>query len=433
MKKISRIMAFVLVAMLLCATFAGCAKAVKDPILESGKQQISLAFYEFMLSRMKGELARDKHDVSAQSDFWGQTASSTEQTREQYYNALVLDRCKNYLAAAILFDEEGLNLSDAELAEIDEEIAFYVEYDGKNSEEKLDAILSKYGADTDELREIYIIEAKYRKLMTRLYGADGSQVADTVKQEYYEQNYYRFKQILISNFYYEYQKDELGNVIYFDPETSKPIYDTKNGKVHYDEDGERVVDAFGVVIYFDEQGNALYDTEKGYPTPTLDNNGEAIVYKYTDAEMAERYASAVSLMSSLKKGNYAAFEAEMPKWAIYSGANDYYPDGYYLSRVESDGYGQYMLDILSSLEKMSNGDIECIESEHGYHIVMKYELDDGKFGDSAYAEWFASFNTSIQNKLFLDRCGKIYQNITVNEENIKKARSIVEIGTNYNY
>lgn len=433
MKKISRIMAFALVAVILCATLAGCANTVKDPILESGKQQISLAFYEFMLSRMKGELARDKNDVSAQSDFWSQSVTSTGQTREQYYNALVLEQCKNYLAAAMLFDEEGLTLSDAELAEIDEEIAFYVEYDGKKSEEKLDAILSKYGADTDELRSIYIIEAKYRKLMTRLYGTDGSQISDTVKEEYYEQNYYRFKQILVSNFYYEYQKDELDNVIYFDPETSKPIYDTKNGEVHYDDDGERVVDSFGVVIYFDEQGNVLYDTEKGYPTPILDENGEAIVYKYTDAEMAERYACVLGLMNKLQKGNYAAFEAEMPKWEIYSGADDYYPDGYYLSRIESDGYGQYMLDILSSLEDMDNGDIGYIESEHGYHIVMKYALDEGKFGDGEYAEWFASFNESLQNKLFLDRCGKIYQNITVNEENLKKARSIVQIGTNYNY
>ena len=433
MRKISRIMAFLLCAVLLSATLAGCAGAVKDPIMESGEQEISLAFYELMLSRMKGELAREKHDVSAGSDFWSQTVASTGQTREQYYNALVLDRCRTYLAAAVLFDEEGLSLSEAELAEIDDEIAFYVEYDGKGSEEKLDAILSKYGADTEELRQIYVIEAKYRSLMTRLYGADGSQIADNVKEEYYEQNYYRFKQILVSNFYYEYQKDAFGNVIYFDPETAKPVYDSKNGKVHYDDEGERVVDSFGVVIYFDEQGAVLYDTSKGYPTPTLDENGQAIVYKYTDAEMAQRYSSAVSLMGQLKKGNYSAFEAEMPKWEIYSGADAYYPDGYYLSRVEADGYGQYMLDILESLENMEDGEIKLVESEHGYHIVMKYALDDGKFGDGEYAEWFASFNESLQNKLFLDKCGRIFDNITVNQKNLDKARSIANIGVNYNY
>lgn len=433
MKRTSRILAFFAAVVLLCAALAGCAQTVKQPIIEYEDQGISLAFYEFMLSRMKGELARDKQDVSAGSDFWTQKVESTGQTREEYYNELVLERCKNYLSAAVLFDEEGLTLTESELAEIDEEIAFYVEYDGKNSKNKLDAILSKYGVDSEELRKIYIIEAKYRKVMALLYGTDGSQIADTVKQEYYEQNYYRFKQILVSNFYYEYQKDDLGYTIYFNPETSKPIYDTKNGTPRYNEDGNYIRDSYQVPIYYDEQGKPLYDTEKGYPTPTLDDNGQAIVYKYTESEMAERYESMVHLMNTLKEGNFAAFEAEMPAWEIYSGADAYYPDGYYLSRVESSGYGKYMLDILSSLEKMGVGDIECIESEYGYHIVMKYELDEGRFTDGEYAEWFANFNQAVQNKLFTDKCSGIYDKITVNEENLKAARSIVKIGTNYTY
>ena len=333
----------------------------------------------------------------------------------------------------MLFDREGKELTDAELASIDEEISFYIEYDGKGEEEKLDAILSKYGADVEQLREIYVIEAKYRKLMARLYGVDGSQIADTVKQEYYEQNYYRFKQILVSNFYYEYQKDLYGLTIYFDPETSKPIYDTQNGSVKYDAFGARLKDEFGVEIYFGSDGQPLYNTQRGYPSPTLDDNGEAIVYKYSDAEMAERELLAENLMNSLTEGNFAAFEAEMPEWEIYSGADAYYADGYYLSRIESDGYGKYMLDILSSLEGMDVGDIKCIESEYGYHIVMKYELDEGKFGDGEYAEWFEGFNTALQNKLFLDKCKSIFEKIDLNDENLEKARSITEIGTNYNY
>jgi hypothetical protein len=82
---------------------------------------------------------------------------------------------------------------------------------------------------------------------------------------------------------------------------------------------------------------------------------------------------------------------------------------------------------------MNEGDIECIESEYGYHIIMKYELDEGRFTDGEYAEWFESFNESLQNKLFLDKCKGIFEKITENEENLKAARSIVKIGTNYTY
>ena len=74
-----------------------------------------------------------------------------------------------------------------------------------------------------------------------------------------------------------------------------------------------------------------------------------------------------------------------------------------------------------------------IESEYGHHIVMKYALDEGRFSDKEYAEWFASFNDSIITKLFLDKCKSFYDSINVNEENLAKARSITRVGTNYDY
>ena len=64
----------------------------------------------------------------------------------------------------------------------------------------------------------------------------------------------------------------------------------------------------------------------------------------------------------------------------------------------------------------------------GFEVV-----DEGKFGDGEYAEWFEGFNTALQNKLFLDKCKSIFEKIDLNDENLEKARSITEIGTNYNY
>ena len=158
----TRVAALVIAAIMLCIFTVSCGGS--GALLKYGDNEISLSFYELMLSRMKGELARKKLDVESDSEFWSYTDASGK-TREEYYGELVLDRCKNYLAALELFETEGLTLTDAELAAIDEEIAFYIEYDGQGSRNKLDAILSKYGTDTDGLREIYVIEAKYKKLM----------------------------------------------------------------------------------------------------------------------------------------------------------------------------------------------------------------------------------------------------------------------------
>ena len=305
----------ILCLVMLCTALSACANWVKSPVLEYEGQGISLEMYEFLLSRMKGTLARNKYDVTPLSEFWGEKHPGSEKTNEEYYNQTILDNCKNYLAALILFDEEGLRLTSSDIAAMEEEIAFYIDYDCKGDEKKFDAILSKYGTDTEGLRRIYEIEAKYKTVLTALYGANGSQIADSVKEEYYKQNYYRFKQILVSNFYYEYHKDEAGDTIYFNSENGKPIYDEK-GEFHYDDKGNRITDKFGVAIRYDENGKILYDTEKGYPAPTTDDKGAAIQHKYSEEEMNARKEKMQEIIEAAKgrqhrgiRGTYARVAA----------------------------------------------------------------------------------------------------------------------------
>lgn len=427
-----RISCALLCIIMLCGVFSSCANAVKSPVLEYDKYGISLEMYEFLLSRMKGTLARNKYDVTPLSEFWSEKHPGSDKTNEQYYNDTILENCKNYLAALVLFEEEGLELSKADLAAIQEEIDFYIEYDCKGDRSKLDGLLSKYGTDTEGLQKIYEIEAKYQMLLTSLYGANGSQIADSVKEEYYQDNYYRFKQILVSNFYYEYQKDDEGNVIYFDSESGKPVYDEK-GEYHYKEDGNRVTDKYGVPIRYDKDGNILYDTEKGYPAPTTDDKGNAIQHEYSLKDMEARKEKMQEMIDGISTGDFSAFEAKMPEWELYAGATDYYPDGYYLSDLESSGYDENMLEILEALKEMEIGETRVIESEAGYHVIMKYELDKGKYSDSNYTGWFESFTQSLVIKLFLNRCEKFYADIEINEKNLGKARSIKSLGTNYDY
>ena len=149
--------------------------------------------------------------------------------------------------------------------------------------------------------------------------------------------------------------------------------------------------------------------------------------------MAERKTAAEEIVNTVNKGNYSAFEAKMPDWTIVEGSEESYPDGYYLSELESGGYEDYLVDILDALESMEPGEMAVVESEYGYHVIMKYDLDSGKYSDSAYSEWFESFTDSLINKLFADRCEKYFDKMTVNEENLAKARSITKIGTNYDY
>lgn len=426
-----RLIALLLSLSTLGVMLSSCAlRRVEDPVLECKGEAISLSFYEYLLSRMKGTLARNKYDVKSDSFWEKQTADGS--TLEEHYNASILDSCRTYLAAMVMFEEEGLKLSDETLASIEEEIAFYIDYDGKGDEDAFNEILAEYGTDVDGLREAYINQAKYEYLVSSLYGADGSLIADTVKEEYYRESYYRFKQVLIPNFYYEYQRDAEGNVIYFDSETGKPLYDKEKGTYVYDAEGNRVKDSYGCTIYYDTDGNIVYDTEKGKPSVELDSKGEGKRYYYSDAEMAERKALSEEIFSSLTDGNVAAFESAMEKYNVVYGEESY-PDGYYLSDIEGAGYDEYLIRIFSALKELDEGEIAYVETDYGYHVIMRYELDEGKYADKLYAEWFTGFTNSLVNKLFLDKCEKIIPDIKEVPENLERAKSIKDIGINFDY
>ena len=89
--------------------------------------------------------------------------------------------------------------------------------------------------------------------------------------------------------------------------------------------------------------------------------------------------------------------------------------------------------MLEGLKTAEVGDTVLVESEYGYHVIMKYALDEGKYADGNYAEWFTAFNDSLIAELFAEKCQPIKANITVNEENLKAAESIKTVGTNTDY
>ena len=419
--------------MALCACNTG-SKNAPDALLEYKGESIPASFYSLLLSRMKGSLSVSGYDVRS-AEFWSETVEGTTLTYEEYFNASVLESCKNYLCALVLFGEAGLTLPASVKAEIEEEIEFYISlgYIGGGDVEKFNALIEKYGVDADSLKVAYEIEAKYSYLLSYLYGSDASLVRATVKEEFYEDNYYRFKQILLPNFYYLYETDEFGGEIYFDEESGRRLYDDENGSVRYDENGSRIKDKNGDTIYFDDEGNILYDKVNGKRSVILDENGEAKQYAYTDAEIAERGEQAREILALLASCDEATFEAKMAEYNVSYGESESYPDGYYLSRVESAGYSDYMLEMLEALEAADVGDTLLVESEYGYHVIMKYALDEGKYADGNYAEWFAAFNDSLISELFAEKCAPIKANITVNEENVKSAESIRTIGANTDY
>ena len=141
-------------------------------------------------------------------------------------------------------------------------------------------------------------------------------------------------------------------------------------------------------------------------------------------------------MASLTEGNFSEFEAKIKENVLVLGAVDEFDDGYYLSEIESAGYTgdvAYLSDILDMLKEMKVGEIGYYESDAGFHVIMKYDLEVGKYTEEGYESWFASLDSHIINDLFNARIKETLARIKVNEENLAKARSIRELGINYDY
>lgn len=438
-----KIISTALCGVMLLATFVGCSDKDKNPeretsadtspILECEGVELPLFFYEFMMSRVKGNLARDGHKVTT-PDFWYTEIEGDGRTVEEFYNSYVLDLCKNYLAALILFEKEGLTLPESTLASIEEEVQYYIDYDGDGDEEAFNASIKKLGIDAEALRRCYIIEAKYEYLMSYLYGG-GQLIGDVLREDYYREYYLSFKQILIRKYKYEFETDDDGNIIYFDT-TGKPIYDSKNGVVDYNDDGSRVTDKYGQSIYYDvSSGKILYDVENGKPAEKLDSKGNAIRIEYTEDELAERAALANEIVANIGKGSFEAFETKLDEIHGEEMIFEDSSEAYYVSRIEEENYLDYpyIKLILAELEDMEVGDVAIVESQEGYHIIMKYELEDEKYTDTQSSEWFANLDSKIILDLFKKRTSDVLPKIKENTDNLAKARSITRVGINYDY
>lgn len=451
-KRVSKValiaVAVFVAAALICGVLAAVILHMRVPVvMECDGQRISLPYYEFILSRLKGELYRGRYDVDS-ADFWESQMPDKGMTYEKYYTESALESCKVYLISLVLYEElvksgELAELPQSYYDQIDEDIQLYIDlgYVGGGSEDRFDEILSDYGVDADGLRDIYITEAKVQYVKDYLYGGDSaSKIGDSVKEEFYADNYYRFKHILIGSFYYKYIVDDSGNVMYFeDDDDGRVLYDKENGERHFGSDGNYLRDSQGTEIYFKrgtdpEQGLYAYDTKNGVTRFETDEDGQIKRYEYTAEEMKQRKQIADGLCD-IKVGDFDTFEKKGIDPSVntdYSGTFGV-TDGIYMSDIEASSYSGYMPELLSAVKKLEVGEICSVEAEDGYHVIMRYELDRGAYSDEAVQEWFKGFNSSLITKLFLEKCQSRFSSISIDADNLEKARHLKDIGANTDY
>lgn len=414
----------------------GCASGrLGTPLLELEDEVISENMFRLLMSRVKGNLALDGYSVGDEG-LWNTIAASDGTLYDEYIRQLILQDAKLNLAAAVMFDEEGLKLPAATTDAIDAEIERMINDAG--SKNALNAALSEFGANTDILRAVYVLEAKYAALMEHLYGGDGSRIGMNVLQEYVEGHMVCFRQLMIRSYAYVYEKDANGDDVWYLPsenngQVSNVAYDTVNGSTRLDEFGKKVIDKNGDTVYFTSTGRIAYDTQNGVRAFSYDAAGNMQTVGLSSDELAAHKATAAEVCVKAAAGGAPTFEALLAEYAA-TGDDAYLADGglCFLYTDHSNSY-DYLNDMADALGEMRTGDVRVIDTEYGYHVIMRYDVPSDAVSGGAYNDWFTDIPSRVTEELFAAKSAPYVEKIKVDADVFAALPTMKESGVNYYY
>ena len=391
-----------LALMLLVGAAVGCGSSKALMTLDG--ESLSVNVYELMLSIQKGNMAymiNYWYGNPNSEEFWGTVIDENNTTWDDYYSLAVYKKAKNLLAGAAIFDEMGLSLGDTVLKGIDKAIDDLIENDAAGSKKALNSILSQYGVNVNMYRDYKVLEAKSQALAEHLYGKGGSKIGASLKETFLKENYVAFQQIFIANYYYEFVTDENGDTVYY-TNSGAIAYDTEKGTPRVGEDGK--------FVYYTEDGRISYDTVNGKPSPVLDEKGEQKIANYTQEQMKERAALAVDLMD-LAGSDEAVFESLRETYSDEGMADGVLDQNlcYLATNVDYESIDMKFMDqIAEALTGIQIGETTVVPTDYGYHLVRRYDLEQGAYANSALAQWFTDstygvfdFINNLENQLFL--------------------------------
>ena len=426
-KLIPRLLCCLVALMLVLCTLVGCSSSGKT-LMSIGKQKLTVNMYELLLSRMKGTLAYNDYPVDS-DDFWNTITSAQGATHNDYFTLSIQEEAKMMLIKLYLFEEKyQLTLPDSYYEKIDEYIDDTLTYLHNGSKTEFNRVLSEYGVNMKMLRENYIIEDKIDYLKSHL----SSLTSDTAREEYYQDNYVRFRQILLPLYQYLYETDEFGDTIYFKDEFSDRISDDTKGQTKVGTDGKTVTDKNGDVVYYTEDGHIAYNKKNGVIRGIdKDNDG------YTDYEMLdEEGAKAIvklanDLTELIVAGDFSTFEdygADLCEQEIWNA----YPNGMYIN-LEKNYPVAYIDDMQKELNTMKDGDVALIESDNAYHLIMKYPLDEGGYKNKENQDWFEEFEDEMITEVLNSMCQEYMDDVVVDKKVLATAKDMKTIGANKDY
>ncbi len=371
MNRIKKICLCGICLLLMLSCSLGCASLGK-PLMTLGESELTVHMVSLFLSRLKGTLT-----FSSGGEVLWDTIVDNEKgtTYNDFYTAQGIEAAKTYLAALHVFEQEDLELPEAEIQRVDAEMEQLIEEAG--SKAALNEELAQYGANVNILREVYLIEAKMDAVIDHLYGEDGSLIAENVKDTYYRENYRRYKQIFLPLYEFVYETDETG-------------------------ESYRI----------------------------RDDEGNYMIRELTEEELKERERTKNQILSLAKTGDETGFDALVKEYDQEPNeSSKTYPGGIYLS--DDDGT---IAEVTEAVFDMEVGEIRTVIPEDGYgvYIIMRYELEEQGYALDANKAFFGTFLNDLKKDLIGEYLERYKAEIVVDAE-LAKTVDIKSVGANVYY
>lgn len=395
MKIIKKITAVTLALVMLALSLVGCS-SLGTPVMELGGTEITANMVEFWLSRYKaqfehyyGNAVINQYGLDKVDQFWPLVANAeTGETYDDVMSGFIYENAQTYLCSLYLFDQFGLSLPASTVDAVDAYLEELCETYASGSKSEFNALLSNYGVSYKILRELYLIDEKVDYLQNYLFGAGGTLgVTKIDKENYYQQNYVRFRQIC-----------------FFINECPE----------------------------YDEKGDVILDNE-GYT-------------QYREMSAAETQEARNRAAEALKSINSGESFLDVSKQYDENPTDDEYTGGIYMSHNSAMGTDAALETIYNELQSMEVGQVKLIETENNLHIIEKLELDEGAYDKTANSDFFRFYNSETQTydtfeaylrePLFLEYIAesleKFSAEIKIDEELLKKYK-LSTVQANYYY
>lgn len=333
MKKI-KFAALILALIMIVGTAVGC-QSKADAVMTFKNNVIDENEYCYMLSNYKAVYLYNLFGLTADNPEIWTSKLSEDVTVNDYLTALANSTVLQTILCLGLFDEYGLSLSDAEIANIEVQMQNYITTAGSKS--ALNKMLSAYGANADTMKSIVVDSLKVAKLRSYLYGENGIAVAtDEEKDTYYKENYMCAKLIFIS---------------------AKKDYE------------------------LDDSGNYILDETTGtYKTRDL-----------TEEEKTAKKALFDSVEARVNAGE--DFDSLMRAYTMNLDMTNY-EDGYYFTSNSSF----LEQTVISTVSEMEIGTVKSLTTDSGWYIIKRSELRDKAYDDEKYKNlMFADMLDSIHS------------------------------------